>query len=214
MIAYLTAFTSFSLYSLSGIAVADHGRTEAECGRISDPVDRAECIEHARQTGGAQFSCFSSNVTDIASCDQSIRDQNGNMISPYGCYIEVRNSAGQLTRYDEIDCNQARAMLPGQEERYDIEATCNPGRGQQLNSENCAIYAYLLIFINGLSAMVGIAVVGMIIYGGIQYSMSADDPQKVSAAKDKIKNAIIALVAYISLYAFLQWLIPGGVFRG
>lgn len=93
-----------------------------------------------------------------------------------------------------------------------LTADCDPENGEQLNSSNCAIYGYLLTFINVLSGIVGIVVVLMIITGGIQYASSADDPQKVTAAKKRIFNAIFAIVAYIFLYAFLQWIVPGGVF--
>lgn len=80
-----------------------------------------------------------------------------------------------------------------------------------LTADNCPIVDYLVKFINGLSALVGIVVVIMIAVGGIQYSSSRDNPQQVSAAKNRIRNAIIALLLYLFMYAFLQWLIPGGV---
>lgn len=78
-------------------------------------------------------------------------------------------------------------------------------------SSNCKIMGYLVVFINVLSAMVGVVVVGSIVVGGIQYSTAADDPQKIAAAKGRIYNALLALVAFIFSYAFLQWIIPGGV---
>lgn len=66
--------------------------------------------------------------------------------------------------------------------------------------------------VNFLSAGVAVVVVGVIIVGGIQYSMAGDKPEAVSAAKQRIINGLIALVAFILTFAFLQWLIPGGVF--
>lgn len=68
------------------------------------------------------------------------------------------------------------------------------------------------IFINFLAGLVGIVVVGAIILGGIQYTMAGDNPQAVSAAKKRITDGLIALVAFAFTYAFLQWLVPGGVF--
>lgn len=79
------------------------------------------------------------------------------------------------------------------------------------SAENCGIIGYLVLFINVLSALAGIIIVGSIIYAGIQYSMSGSDPQKVSAAKDRIRNAIIALIFFIFGYAIINYLIPGGV---
>jgi hypothetical protein len=88
---------------------------------------------------------------------------------------------------------------------------CN-AEGGVLNSGNCGIVKYLLIFINGLSAIVGVVIVLVIIVGGIQYAASADDPSRVSAAKKRILNAILGLVTFIFMYAFLQYIVPGGVF--
>ena len=66
--------------------------------------------------------------------------------------------------------------------------------------------------VNFLSAGVGIAVVGAIILGGIQYSMAGGAPEAVAKAKQRITNALIALVAFMFTWAFLNWLIPGGIF--
>ncbi|HLG90755.1 MAG TPA: hypothetical protein VI336_01155 [Candidatus Saccharimonadales bacterium] len=68
------------------------------------------------------------------------------------------------------------------------------------------------VVVNFLSIGVGVVVIAMIIIGGIQYSIAGDNPQAVNAAKQRIINALIALVAYIFMFAFLQWLIPGGIF--
>lgn len=81
-----------------------------------------------------------------------------------------------------------------------------------LTPANCGIVKWLLIFINALAALVGIVVIGMIIIGGIQYSSAGDDPNKVQEAKKKITNALLALLTFIFMYAFLQWVVPGGVF--
>ena len=61
-----------------------------------------------------------------------------------------------------------------------------------------------------LAAAVGVIAVIMLIIGGIQYSSSNGNPQAVSAAKKKIIDVLTGLAAFIFLYAFLQWLIPGG----
>lgn len=93
--------------------------------------------------------------------------------------------------------------------------SCKPSadcEGEDLNAGNCRIVHWVVVFINVLSAMVGITVVIMVIIGGIQYSASGDDPQKVQEAKKKISNALLALVAFIFMYAFLQWVVPGGLF--
>jgi uncharacterized membrane protein YraQ (UPF0718 family) len=69
------------------------------------------------------------------------------------------------------------------------------------------------IIVNFLSGLVGIVVVGTLILGGIQYSMAGDSPDAVGKAKQRITNALLALVAFLLIFAFLQWIIPGGVFN-
>ncbi len=93
-------------------------------------------------------------------------------------------------------------------ERISTEVDCKEAN---LSKDNCGIVRYLLLFINALSALVGLAVVIMIIVGGIEYAAAADNPQKVSAAKSKIINALLALLMFIFMYAFLQWVVPGGI---
>jgi len=83
--------------------------------------------------------------------------------------------------------------------------------GADLNRDNYGIIRYLAVFINVLSAVVGIVVTGVIIWGGIEYSMSSGDPSKVQAAKKKIYNGIISMIAFIFTFAFLQYIVPGGL---
>ncbi|MGH7241496.1 MAG: hypothetical protein ACREGB_04330, partial [Candidatus Saccharimonadales bacterium] len=66
---------------------------------------------------------------------------------------------------------------------------------------------------NLLSILVGVIAVASIIMGGINYSTSGGDPQKAAKAKARITNTILALVIYGFLYGFLQFVIPGGLFK-
>jgi hypothetical protein len=100
----------------------------------------------------------------------------------------------------------------------DIKSEC--GQNSQDNCSDCtkvaagdcSIIDDLVVAINFLAAGVGIVVVIMIVIGGIEYTTSADNPQSVASARKKIINALIALVSFIFLYAFLNFIIPGGVF--
>lgn len=80
------------------------------------------------------------------------------------------------------------------------------------DTESCDITERLVNpAIKLLTFGVGIVVTTMIIIAGIQYSSAGNDPQKVSAAKSKISNAILALITYIFFLGLLQWLWPGGL---
>lgn len=92
-----------------------------------------------------------------------------------------------------------------------IPTDCEVEKGTDLNSENCQILNRILQFTNALSGIVAIVIVMMIVVGGIQYSSAGGDPQKVAGAKKRIYNAIFAFMAYIFMFSFLQWVVPGGV---
>ncbi|HJQ09231.1 MAG TPA: hypothetical protein VJ836_07170 [Candidatus Saccharimonadales bacterium] len=89
--------------------------------------------------------------------------------------------------------------------------TTDKNAGKCVGSDCGLIEKYLNPIINFLAAIVGVVVVIAIIIGGIQYSSSADDPNKVAQAKTRIINALLGLIAFMFLYAFLQWVIPGGL---
>jgi hypothetical protein len=101
-------------------------------------------------------------------------------------------------------------------------AVCQSAWGAA-SSEDPAVYGggnqsdfigkYINPAIDLFSLSFGLVATISIILGGIQYSASEGDPQKATAAKSRISNTIIAIFAYLFLYAFLQFLIPGGAFQ-
>jgi hypothetical protein len=81
------------------------------------------------------------------------------------------------------------------------------------NSSNCdLIKLYVNPFIRVLTLLVGLVVAASLIMGAVQYSASNGDAQKIAAAKSRISNTLLAFFAYAFLYAFLNFLIPGGIF--
>jgi hypothetical protein len=85
---------------------------------------------------------------------------------------------------------------------------------QNCSNDSCDfIGKYINPAIDLLSLTFGVIAVISIITGGIQYTASAGDPQKASMAKSRITNTIIAIFAYLFLYAFLEFLVPGGIFK-
>ena len=87
----------------------------------------------------------------------------------------------------------------------------DPAAAESCNNDGCDLIGrYVNPAITVLSAMVVVAAIASIIYGGIQYTMSSGDPQKVSEAKDRITKTLIAFIMYLFLFSFLQFIIPGG----
>jgi Type IV secretion system pilin len=88
----------------------------------------------------------------------------------------------------------------------DTAATCD-------TSQCNLVTKYVNPFINLFSVIFGLIAVISLILGGINFSTSEGDPQKAARAKQRIFNTIFALVGYIFFYAFLQFLVPGGLFN-
>lgn len=75
------------------------------------------------------------------------------------------------------------------------------------------LWAILLIGINVLTALVGVAALAGIIYGAVLYTTSAGDQGKAEKAIEVFRNVVIGIVTYILMYVGLNFIIPGGVFN-
>lgn len=75
------------------------------------------------------------------------------------------------------------------------------------------VFSLLLMAINILTAGIGIAAVGGIVYAAIQYTSAADNAEQISQAKTKITSVVVGLVLFVGMYGFLQYIIPGGIFN-
>lgn len=75
------------------------------------------------------------------------------------------------------------------------------------------IWHLINLIIDILSIGVGIAGVIGILVAGVQYLTSGPNVDRVQKAKNRIYQVVLGLVAYVFLFAGLQWLLPGGTFR-
>ncbi|MEK7599547.1 MAG: hypothetical protein AAB462_00740 [Patescibacteria group bacterium] len=81
------------------------------------------------------------------------------------------------------------------------------------NSNSCdLVKKYVNPAIQMLTIAFGLIAVISLVMGGIQYSASGGDPQKVTEAKKRISLTLMAIAAYAFSFAFIQFLVPGGVF--
>lgn len=95
------------------------------------------------------------------------------------------------------------------DEHKEIKHDCEK---QPLDETNCGIVKILNVAINIFSGLFALTIIIVVIVAGIQYSASSGDPQAAAAAKKRITNALIAVVAFGLMYGFLQWLVPGGIY--
>ena len=80
-----------------------------------------------------------------------------------------------------------------------------------LTSDNCDIVKYVNAGINIASGVAGLAILGGAVYGSYLYMTARDNPGQVQAGKERIAWALIAAGIFSMTYAFLQWVVPGGV---
>lgn len=102
-----------------------------------------------------------------------------------------------------------------QEECAGVETaiiSCDQTGGSDAATEESGVWGLLLLALNILTAGVGIAAVGGIVWAAILYSGASDNMDQVKQAKEIIKNVAIGLVAYALMYLVLNFLIPGGIF--
>ncbi|HSH55903.1 MAG TPA: hypothetical protein VK983_03690 [Candidatus Limnocylindrales bacterium] len=145
-----------------------------------------------------------------------------------GCSLVVATTSSAQSQRDLIQSSACQSS----DTATCITATCDPSLPNSAACRSCnteanrktascrqlnecqkdkcnLIVKYLNPIIRLLSIIVGVAVTIGIIIGGIQYASSAGDPQKVSNAKHRIRNSIVALIFFFFLYALLRFLIPG-----
>lgn len=128
------------------------------------------------------------------------------IIQQNGKPVETTVEASSQEVADRICASRQQAATSGPGGNFSGKCEFQP-----LTRDNCNIVKYILTIIDVISGLVGIVVVIMIAIAGIQYSAARDNPQASVAAKNKIRDALLALVGYLFIYAFLQYIVPGGV---
>ena len=121
-----------------------------------------------------------------------VQDDNGNSVDPSDLKSksDSNNNSGSDSNSKNAPTAEAKtAILPSDWKIEDILNTI------------------LVVVTTG----VGIAAVGSIVFAGILYITARDNAGQVSKAKTMIMNTVIGIIAYILMWAFLEWIIPGGV---
>lgn len=91
--------------------------------------------------------------------------------------------------------------------------SCPQEGGENAAVDQTGVWGLLLLAINILTALIGLAAVAGLIYGAILYTTAAGSPEQVKKAIGIITNVVIGVVAYALMFAGLNFLIPGGVFN-
>lgn len=188
-------------------------------------IDAGKCfrayIGDAGQTPYNETPCSDITVQSIDYSDP--QSSSASCQSAQGEWLSAESRcvcpSGKKFNSDKTRCipkNQSSSggsTIPAPTEaKTDCQVKDSDGNSQDLDEDTCGIVDLLNTAFNFVAGGVAIAVIVNIIYAGIQYSTAQGDPSVAAKSKTRIRNALFAFVMYLSLYAFIQWLIPGGVF--
>lgn len=192
--------------------VNDYTQGISDCNAISDGRARQECIEAARDTSldNVLAECNAISFGDAReACRQDVTD----VFFSIGTADDT-DAVGNPTNSGS-DSDQSVTQQEDTSGRIDASFTADcavdTNAGEELNQENCAIISYIVLFVNVLSAIAGMAIIASIMIAGYQYMTARDNPGTVQKARQRIVWALIALALYLFFYAILNYLIPGGV---
>ena len=196
----LTAFFALVVLVLGGVISP---QSVAAAGCIDQPSTDSQVT--------AQQQCIASY---IEVCKESYSDRVCDRLT----LAQINNCAvdGQDVRLvpNCMQKIQDEATVAASESTNRIEPKrddCKADNAAALSKDNCGIIGMIVMITNILAGVAAIIIVAAFIWGGILYSMSGADPNKVGAAKDRIFKAVTALLLLIFGYAILQWLTPGGL---
>lgn len=79
-------------------------------------------------------------------------------------------------------------------------------------AENTGIWFVLKFTIQLLTGLVAVAALGGLVYGAMLYTSAGPNVEQVKKARGIFTNVVIGIIAYALMFAFLNFLIPGGVF--
>jgi len=90
--------------------------------------------------------------------------------------------------------------------------SCDQNSSKPGSAKQSAVWSLLTMALKILTAGVGIAAVGGIVYGAILFASARDSAEQVKKAIGIITNVAIGIVAYGLMFLILNFLIPGGIF--
>lgn len=122
------------------------------------------------------------------------------------------NETGKVVCYQK-DATGKFVVKDGQkviEEENPANNTCKNGSAAESIGNN-GVWGILKLTIQVMTAGVGILAVGGIIYGSILYTSAGGSAEQVKKAVSIITNVVVGILAYIFMFAIINFLIPGGL---
>lgn len=169
----------------------------SNCINIPDTRSKEQCFN-------AQFGASSSSTTDNQESTNTT-DTGGGGTSPSSGSSKATSGATESSP-DSMN------KQCGEGEVY--TSIIGGGGCVSIEDNGGNIFSILNTVLTILTYGVGIAGTLGIVISGIQYLTARDNEQQMVKAKSRLINIVIGLAAYAFMWAFLQWLIPGGLLNG
>jgi len=77
--------------------------------------------------------------------------------------------------------------------------------------EESGVWQILIIAINILTGLVGVAALAGVVYGAVLYTSAGGNMEQTKKGMQIIGNVAIGIIAYALMYFGLNFLVPGGV---
>jgi len=90
---------------------------------------------------------------------------------------------------------------------------CNNVDVSKGDYKNTGLWSILITVINILTVGVGVVALGGIVYGSVLYTSAGGNQEQVKKAMGIFTNVVIGVIAFAGMWALLNFLIPGGVFK-
>lgn len=90
--------------------------------------------------------------------------------------------------------------------------SCEQTGGDGNNIKDTGVWGILILAINIMIGVIGVAALGGIIYGAILYTSAGGNMEQTKKGMQIIANVAIGLIAFALMFVALNFLIPGGVF--
>lgn len=94
----------------------------------------------------------------------------------------------------------------------DVETSVISCPDETRGIEGGNIWFILEMIIGILTALAGVAALAGIVYGAVLYTSAGGNAEQTKKAMGIITNVVIGVIAFALMFAFLNFLIPGGVF--
>ena len=88
---------------------------------------------------------------------------------------------------------------------------CKSAETETTDVKKTGIYLFLIWVLNIMTAGVGVAAVGALIYAGVLYASAGGGSEQIVKSKKIITDVVIGIVAYALMFLVINWLVPGGV---